>query len=465
MRQRVISIFLVLFFILLAQQNQAQTVLDQYVREALQSNIALQQQQLSYEKSLAALREAKANFLPQLSLEARYSIARGGRTSDILVGDLMNPVYQNLNVINQLGQANSPSYPAYPEYPTIANEQIKFLRETEQETKVRVVMPVYNNAIINGQKIRSNLAQADRISVQAYKRELVKEVKTAYFNYLKAEEANRLFENTQELVQENLRTTGSLFENHKVTKDAVFLAQAQAESVAQQLAEAEKNKKVAQSFFNFLLNRDYNAPIESIPPQASLLDVESLESVRNQALQSREELNQLDFALAASDGNIQVIKGSYLPTVNLVADYGIQGTKYQFGEDDDYFMGSVVMSWKLFQPTNKAKKQQAEIEKLSLQQQKASVQQQISLQVVQAWYDVEAARKSVDQAAAEVRAMEQAFRLVDKKYQQGQTNLVSWTDARTQLTNAQQKAIITRYDYQIKLSVLERSAATFPIQK
>jgi outer membrane protein TolC len=465
MRQRSQLFLLFLFLLFWKAPGQAQSVLDQYIQEALQSNIALQQQQLSYEKSLAALQEAKANFLPQLSIEARYSVARGGRAFEIQTGDLVNPIYQNLNLINQLGQSTSPDYPVIPEYPMIQNEQVNFLRETEQETKLRVVMPVYNNAIINGQKIRANLAEADRISVQTYKRQLVEEVKTAYFNYLKATEGHELFLNTQALVLENLRTTESLFRNHQVTKDAVFLAQAQSENIAQQVAEAEKNKKVAQSFFNFLLNRDYNTEIEITPPPSTLLEVDGLESIRNQALQSREELRQIDFAVAASDGNIQMTKGNYLPQVNLVADYGIQGTGYQFGEDDDYFMGSVVMSWKLFQPTNKAKRQQAEIDKLSLQQQKAAAQQQISLQVVQAWYDMEAARKAVDQAAAEVKAMEQAFRLVNKKYQQGQTNLVNWTDAQTQLTNARQKTIIARYDYQIKLAVLERSAASYPMQQ
>lgn len=347
----------------------------------------------------------------------------------------------------------------------IDNVQENFLRETEQETFVRVAVPVYNNAIINGQKIRANLAEADRIGVQAYQRQLIEEVKMAYFNYLKASEGLQLYQNVQVLLEENLHTTESLFRNHQVTQDAVFLAQAEVEKGNQHIALAEKNQKVAQSFFNFLLNRDYDAAIEMMPPSLSPLSVEALESMRAQALQGREELRQMDFAVAASEGNLQLTKGSYLPTVNLVADYGVQGINYRLDQDSDYFMGSLVVSWKLFQPTNRAKRQQAQLEIQNLQQQKAVVRQQISLQVVQAWYDLEAARKAVDQSTAEVKAREQAFRLVDKKYKQGQTNLVSWTESRTQLTNARQNAIIARYDYQIKLATLERSAATYPIQK
>jgi outer membrane protein TolC len=330
---------------------------------------------------------------------------------------------------------------------------------------LRVVMPVYNNAIINNQKIQSNLAEANRVGVDAYKRTLIAEVKTAYFNYWKAAEAFELYENTVQLVDENLRTSESLFKNHQVTKDVVYLAAAQVEEVKQQLAEAEKNKKVAQSFFNFLLNKDYDAPILVTPTNNTFVEVASLAASRQQALQQREELNQLSYVLAATDHKIQINKGSYLPTVNLVADYGIQGTRYSFTNEDDFFMGSLVMSWKLFQPTQKAKTQQAQLEKQEIHQQKEGLQQQIGLQVVQAWYDVEAARKSVTQAAAETKATQQAFRLIHKKFEQGQANLVTWTDARTRQTNAEQKTIIARYDYQIKLATLEEVSAAYPIQK
>lgn len=440
-----------------------QSALDQYIQEAMQSNIALQQQHLSYDKSLAVLQEAKANFLPQLSIESRYSVARGGRAFVIPVGDLVNPIYQNLNVVNQLGQSASPDYPVFPEYPGIDNVQENFLRETEQETTLRVIMPVYNNAIINNQKIQANLVEVNRIGVNAYKRTLVAEVKTAYFNYWKAAEAFDLYQNTLQLVEENLRTSESLFKNHQVTKDVVYLATAQVEEVKQQLAEAEKNKKVAQSFFNFLLNKDYTEDILPADRTFSAIEVAALDASRSQAMQSREELDQLNYAMAATDQKIQVNRGSYLPTINLIADYGVQGTRFSFTDEDDFFMGSLVMSWKLFQPTQKAKTQQVQIEKMELFQQKEALKQQIGLQVVQAWYDVEAARKAITQATAEVNATEQAFRLINKKFEQGQANLISWTDARTRKTTAQQKAIIARYDYQIKLATLEKASATYKI--
>ena len=103
------SIPAILAFLYLSTFAGAQeSPLKAYIHTALESNVALQRQGLSYEKSLAALEEAKALFFPRLSIQARYSVARGGRAFTIPIGDLMNPVYQNLNQINTLARATYP---------------------------------------------------------------------------------------------------------------------------------------------------------------------------------------------------------------------------------------------------------------------------------------------------------------------------------------------------------------------
>jgi outer membrane protein TolC len=77
--------------------------------------------------------------------------------------------------------------------------------------------------------------------------------------------------------------------------------------------------------------------------------------------------------------------------------------------------------------------------------------------VVSAFYALEAATKSIDLAKAEEDAAQKAFKLVQKKYSQGQANLVEWTNARTQKTTAEQKQNIAKYEYQICLAEFERA--------
>ena len=454
---------LVLGLTLLVSINIAlsQNVLDQYISTALKSNIAVQQKELSYEKSLLALEEAKALFFPKLSLEARYSRALGGRTIDFPIGDLFNPVYNNLNLINERNSSVNPDYPTIPIYPEVENQAINFLRTSEQETKLRLVYPIFNTKIRNNKKIKKGLVQVEKITVDIYKRELVKEVKVAYYNYLMALEAFKLFENTKELVEENLRTSESLVKNHKSTIDVVFAAKAQVKSVEQQLAEAKKNEQTAKAYFNFLLNKKYDAEIQQAVDLSKVVSVDNVKFSRNKAIKNREELKQLNQYLGIAEQNIQLERGAKRPQLNLVGDYGIQGKSYAFGKDDDFAMASLVLSWNLFDKPVKAKIEQAQIDKTILAKQKMELQQQIGLQVVNAFYDLEAARAKIDLAKAEMESTQQVFKLVNKKFKQSQANLVELTEARTQMTNASQKHIIAKFDYEVKLANLERATGTY----
>mgnify|MGYP006281698661 CR=1 FL=1 len=437
------------------------TQLDRYIATALESNIALQRRDLSYQKSLAALREAKRCFLPTLSLQARFSAAQGGRAFEIPIGDLMNPVYDNLDLLNGLAQDALPDYPAIPTYPKIQNEEVFFLRETEQETLVRLAWPVFNSAILYNQKIRENLSQVERISVDIYRRELVMEVKTAYFNYLKAEQGITLYRNTLQLVQENQRSSESLFRNHQVTVDEVYASRAQVAEVEQQLARARKQARVAQAYFNFLLNRAHDTEIIVEQPEAVALEILTLEEARGRALQQREEFQQLNHYLAASDHRVRLEKGALLPTVNLVGDYGVQGVNYALDQDSDYAIGSLLLRWNFLDPTRGARVQQARIEQAELTRRKEETEQQIGLGVVDAYYELEVNRENIESARAEVKAAERAFALIRKKYTQGQASQVELINARTQLTNAERNAIIARYDYQIGLATYERATAAY----
>lgn len=432
-----------------------------YIDNALENNIALQQKNLSYQRSLQALKEAKGLFFPKITFNARYSMAQGGRTIDFPVGDLMNPVYENLNLINDLASDANPAYPDIPAYPNLENISTNFLRTREQETTIRAAMPLFNASIIQNQRIQENLSETERIGVEVYKRELVKEVKTAYFNYAKAVQAVALFENTMDLVNENLRTSESLYRNHKVTIDEVYTAQAQIKSVEQNLANAQKDKKIAQAYFNFLLNEEFEMAIALDIDRVDPIAVSKQENLVKTAQQNREEVQQMNHYLAVSDSKIKLNKGNNLPNVNLAVDYGVQGRDYNLDSNSDFVMGSVVMSWNLFDRSNKPKVQQARIEKEELNRQKLEIQRQVGLQTISALHELEASGKQIELAEAQVKALAQAYKLVNKKYTLGQANQVALTDARTQLTNAQQQLIIARYDFQIKQAELERAAGTY----
>jgi outer membrane protein TolC len=123
----------IIFFGLLAFQSvfAKETVLDQYIKMGLESNLALTQEKYSLEQSTKALKEARGMFFPSLTLHSRYTQAGGGRTIEFPVGTIVNPIYQTLNeILEALGQDPKP-------FPVIPDEIIPFLRTEEQETKLK----------------------------------------------------------------------------------------------------------------------------------------------------------------------------------------------------------------------------------------------------------------------------------------------------------------------------------------
>ncbi|MCR9100033.1 MAG: TolC family protein [bacterium] len=456
----------IIFLLLLgtALTVQAQSPLDTYILQALQQNIGVQQQNLTLEAAKTDLKLARQQFLPTLSVNARYSVAYGGRAFTIPVGDLVNPIYSNLNALNEVAASATPDYPTIPEYPAISNVEENFLRPTEQETVVRLQMPLYNQAIVRNQRIQENLEAASRLSVEAYKRTLVKEVKVAYYSYLQARQGTQIVAEARDILQENLRTTQSLETHHKVTRDAVYQAQAELSSIEQQLAEAQTLEKVARGFFNTLLNRPLDATIDSpSAAPAATAYTDALEQATAQALSQREEFRQLGYYEAARDQEIQMAKGGRLPSINLQADYGIQGTRYEVDNGAQFFLGSVVMNVPLFDAKTNTRVQQATIAQLQVEQQRAAAEQQIQLQVLKAYYEMEAAQEQIKQAEAAFAAADQGFRLVCKKYEQGQANLLEFQQSRNQMTTAAMQQSIARLQYQIRLATLEQATAAYPI--
>jgi outer membrane protein TolC len=452
MRQILIALLILTFSQLLAEEN---PVLKNYISTALESNLALQQQEFSYQQSLKALKEARGLFLPSIAINARYSRAQGGRTIDIPVDQFLNPVYQTLNAILQQN--------IFPE--DIQAETIQFLREKEHETKIRAVQPVFDGKIFYNYKIKKQLKNLEMSARDAYKRELIAEVKTAYFNYLKTLEIIELLDRTRELLEENLRVNQKLVDVQKATRDAVYRARADLSFLEKEQADAEKNRVMAQAYFNFLLNRpqDQEIEVKAMDSLPEPLD-ENLSEAEFSALENREELKQLNYGLAAAKQGVNLNRTAFLPNVVAVFDYGFQGEFYRFSKEDDYWMASAVLEWNLFNGfQDKARVEKSQLEKNKLEARQKEVENQIRLEVREAYYSVLVALKNFQSFEDRLTSQKKSFEIVDKKYQQGMALQVEYLDARNTYVRAEIDLIVARYDYFINETNLERVVASYPL--
>jgi len=451
---------LTLLLLLLPWSYTAASTLDEYIVLGIKGNLALKEQEISLQKSLEVLEQAKGLFFPSLVLDARYSWAGGGRVIDFPVGDLLNPIYKNLNDLFRFHGINAG-------LPTdIQNQSFPFYRAQEHETKLRLIQPLFQPAILHNYRLQSSLAKMSAIELSAFKRRLVLDIKGAYYTYLKALEVMAVLNQTRLLLEENLRVSDSLFKNGKATEDVVFRARAEISGLEQKMAEAGKNQVQAVSYFNFLINRPLTEPVTVAEPVPQATGSRDLAAAQKNALAHRDELEQMVYALKAVSHQKGLADSRGLPSLTAVLDYGFQGETYRLKGDDDYWMLSLVLSWTLFDGgQTRAMRAQARLERRKLETREMALSRQVELQVQEEFYALEAARLGLEAARERERSANSSFEIVAKKYRYGMAPQVEYLDAQTTLTGAAVNRAISRFDYLIQEARFAWAAALDDINR
>jgi outer membrane protein TolC len=435
-------------------------VIDRYVLEALQSNLALKSQSLEVEANLASLDAAAARFFPTVALAARYSRADGGREIDVPLGTLLNPIYSSLNqLLAAQGQQAS--------FPTITDQTIKFQREREQDTRLSLRQPIYNPAIPAAIRAQRAALESSEFGRVALARRLKRDTTVAYLDWLKATKSVDIVQSSVTLLEENLRVNDSLFRNGKVTQDQVLRARAELLAVVQQLRDARNGQSQARSYLNFLRN---HALDEELTPAQIAGDVaravHDLAELREAALHNRPELNQLERAAKAAESRVQLARADLKPTLSLGVDAGTQGEEYEFGRGRNFSMISLVLNWQFFDGgANRAEARSARAAARQAETRRDEVALQIQLEVQQALDQLETTSDSLTTAQARAEAARAGFRIASRKRDEGVINQVEFIDARSSLTSSELNLNVTLFDLLARQAELDyaTAAGTLPL--
>ena len=424
-----LNIFWTLLLISAISSNaSAQSVLQGYIDEGLKSNLQLKQEQLSYEKSVEGLNVARSLFLPQIALNANYTLANGGRKIEFPIGDLLNPVYTTLNKLTDSNQ-----------FPQLANQSIQFLPNNFHDTKVRVIQPLFNPDIYFNFKAQKELISVQQAQKNAYENELRYSIAAAYYQYLQSEEALKVLSETRGFLGELLKLNQKLVANQKATRDVVLSTEYEITRIDQQLAEAAKDHETAKAYFNFLLNRELRSEIIIDSTLVSTSSEEQdLDQLRDIALSQRQEIKQMQSGLVASQQLVELNRTSaLLPKINVVGDIGYQGFEYKFDNSQQYALVQFSLSWDLFRGgEKKAKTQQARIDYRVTENKMEQLRRQIELQVIQTHYEHQASEQALTTAQSGVRSAEKNFQIVRSKYNEGQALMIEYLDAQNKWTTS-----------------------------
>jgi outer membrane protein TolC len=435
-------------------------VAERYVAVALEQNLALRSQALDLEQARARLAEVRGALQPKLDLVARYSLADGGRTIDIPTGDMLNGVYRTLNEY-LVAQGRQPSFPQ------LENQSIPLLREREQETKLRLIQPLYRPEITRGIRAARAAAGSREAQLAAFRRELRLEVLSGYHRYLQAELAVEILDSTLALTAEAVRTNRVLAEADKVTEDRVLRAEADDLAVRQQRAEAERDRNAARSYLDFLLNRPLTTEIERATETELRALADALVAApapESLTTEHREELVALQRAVDAAQASEGATRATLGPTLALAVEGGIQGAEYRTGNGNNFVQGSLVAEFNLWDGRQRHRAvEQARIARRKTELQLESAREQLALQLQQARDDYSAALAGWQAAARRGDAAARVFDIVAQREREGLVAQLSFLEARNELTRAELNHAITRQRLFIAAATLDRAAALSPL--
>lgn len=445
-----ISLLLLVWALVKVHTLNAQSKLDDYIKEGLTSNQSIRQQTFILDKNVYALKEAKSMFLPDVSFSTTYTKADGGRTIDFPTGDLLNGAYATLN---QLTGSNS--------FPQLQNQRIQLNPDNFYDAKFRTSLPVLNAELIYNKRIKGQQVDLQKAEVMLYKRELVKEIKSAYYKYMKAINAARIYESSLRLVEEGQRINTALFNNSKVNRTAVIRSVNEVSKINASLIAANKTAASARYYFNFLLNRSLTDSILL----DDIVELPNLDYLSGENISGREELTKLRIAKDIN-GNLNGLAKSYLvPKIGTYLDLGSQAFNWQFDNHSRYYFWGISLEWNLFSfGKHSYKIKQTIANRQSIEAQTDYVEQQLTTELKVRQNDMQSAIAEYRAAESQQKAAQTYYDDVLKLYKEGMAIYIELLDAQNQLINARLNANIALFDTWIAYAAIERANASFIIQ-
>jgi outer membrane protein len=451
--------------------------LDEYIRLGLDSNLALHQRNFDLSRAQLDLKRAKSLFYPQAGFSSQYTVANGGRSQEIPIGDLLNSVYSSLN---QLTGTNK--------FPQVANQSIQFLPNDFHDTKMEVTVPILNTDLLHNKEVSAETINTRRADRDVYRRDLVRNIRQAYYQYLQAGKAKDVYATALLLVKENLRVSQKFVENNMATREVVLRAQAQVSGVSSSLIETGNDLRNAAAYFNFLLNRPLENPIRvdsslmtwqfptetsdqsgpeqpisatvTLPGFPSFAGTTALPAVNA----GREEFSRLRSYQQIIRSNLKWDRNYLIPQLNAFYDVGYQGFGFHFNGTQFYQLAGINLVWPLFKAgDNKYKIQQAHIDIDAIDEQYRQLTEQLTLEQQITVNNYNSSFEALRAEADEVSSAREAYRLAEKRFDEGQALQVELIDARTQMTNAEIRYSLGRLTTLNRAADLERVTAAYKL--
>lgn len=415
------------------------------INMAWENNQELKAKNFQIESATQSLLESKALFGPEVKFGIQYTLAAGGRSIALPVGDLLNPVYSTLN---QLTQTNA--------FPQISNVNEQFLPNNFYDARFRVTQPIYYPDLAINKKLKTEIIEQKNLEIKAFKRWISKDIMQSYFQYISSGHVIDIYQSADTLLTEAKRTTQSMIKNGIALPTAMSRLENQSAELLSNKTEAMANHKNAEKYLRFLLSIDDKQPLPI------LKDMTTIPTKPLEIMGRREELMQLRQAVKLQSLAVQKEENHYLPRIGAQLDAGSQD--FNFGWQPYALLGINVDLNIYDSKKHHHRKQAAKADILATEAQYTQAENQLTLQQKVTEENLNAAIIQANVFESRIKATKKIYDEVFIKYKEGSVGYIELIDAQTQYTHIRLQHLLAQNNAWMKWAEYVYAAALYPIQ-
>ncbi len=275
-------------------------------------------------------------------------------------------------------------------------------------------------------------------------------VAQAYYSVLLNQEKVKLNQNTVKRAEEYLMQNQQLFDNKRLMQSDLERYKLDVQNAKLGLDKSEKQYEVSKQYLAYQIGLTENTNITLTDNLSSVTNATSTEGAD---MNKRVEIQQEKQRLEVNSLNYKKQGFSYLPSVQLYANYNAQQFETQFRpwQGSTWFPYNYVgllMTLPIFDGTTKTKNRtefnlKQEINKNTI----SKLQQDIDYELKSTSVDLENAASSLDYAKANTKQAEDLLNVFKTRNREGTATAAEVTNAENSLLTAQNNLMSAYYDY------------------
>ncbi len=335
-------------------------------------------------------------------------------------------------------------------------QELKMGTDHSWTSELTLTQPLYNGgSVFAAWGIAKLYRKYSEFLLESQKRELKLRVIESYYSVVMTNELERVAAQAVELAEDNLDIVKKMNVQGLISDYEVLMAEVRLANLKPALIKAKSDTKITKQALNSLIGLDLNEQVDVIWHMDSteyFIPEYDLDSLKHYAVENRPELNMIDLEAKMRKKNITVASAGYRPKLNFLTTL-----QYQAQFDDNkwpgrsdwirsYYSGitldiPIFDSWR-----TPSKVKQAKIEYKQAQLNKQELEDNLTLDIEQSWWNYQAARENFATQGQSVEMARRGLDIARVRFQNGVSTQLELFEAEVALSTAENYRIIAFYD-------------------